>query len=1120
MKTYLLTIPTVLFALAIQAADIQVPPPASADAASANAVSANAAIHRGNQETQAPEATLVPIPALDWRLPKKYATIEGDRLIIDIPAEAYPADAVAEADLPAALFDGAEGFSMAIDAEGKALAKPTKGYLGLKFQFHLKENATGREAWPNTRNRIGDFQFGELRNDTTFGGGHPDSITLMLGLQGTSGRVEFDLSTLRGAPSLGLFQRINQDWIVRYPDTGMAGTPQSNLLQGSSDLAGSPQPGGRRGEPLRGVMLPGRNPTEDDFATLAEWGVTLVRYQMIRNWSGVGDNRDIPEFLSWLDGKLDCLEQVVLPCARKHGIKVVVDLHVPPGGRDAVREMSMFREKEYADAFIDIWRRIATRFKGNSDVIYGYDLINEPNQLDRALFDYWTLQRLAAEAIREIDPNTAIIMESNGWDSAATYAYLSPLAMDNVIYQVHCYTPMEFTHQGVYGAPKDIKWPDESKGWNKDFLRMTLQPVRDFEARHGAKIYVGEFSAAAWAPGAEQYLRDCISLFEEYGWDWTYHAFREASVWDVEKAGEHFDSMKPTPDTPRKQVLLEGFAAATGRQPLWPAGAMPDRQPHQIAAMTDEANTPGFFRAGHAEPYIEWFDSPAPEASNGVCAILISGGAYQNCCDVGLIKFWRERLTALGCQCVNLVYRTPRPKGLPIHQSAWEDGQRAVRLVRAQAAKRGFDPEKIVTFSMSAGSHLATLLATSALTPAYEPTDALDETPCHINAAIAFATAYGLTDGYGNPNLREGDGPDILLDPAFKFDDKTAPMCLLHGGADIYSPLASTRIYRELRKRKIPAEVHLIPDKGHGAHAFDRAVEFLRQMGILGDLGAEVQLMERYPSNDARAEYEKQKVWPEGKVPSVQTNQCEPYLEWHIPTNLTTRAIQMIWSGGSYMGNGPDGFEVAPARRFLNEKGMAVVTVRYRTPRPAAPLAKHITAWQDVQRAIRLVRSQAAERGLDPDRIGVMGSSAGGHLALMAATSSRHKAYLPIDDLDKKVPCNVQWAVCIYPAYAMTDGLEKGNSGGGNDLDARLAPEFSFDPDTPPMLFVHGDADGWAAMNSVAAWEQLRRMGIQGEVHTLAKRPHCFQRAAAPGTGSYTYLDRIWEFLSAKGFNK
>ena len=64
------------------------------------------------------------------------------------------------------------------------------------------------------------------------------------------------------------------------------------------------------------------------------------------------------------------------------------------------------------------------------------------------------------------------------------------------------------------------------------------------------------------------------------------------------------------------------------------------------------------------------------------------------------------------------------------------------------------------------------------------------------------------------------------------------------------------------------------------------------------------------------------------------------------------------------------------------------------------------------------------------------------------------------------------------------------------------------------------DADGYSAMASVKVWEQLRRMGIQGELHTLAKRPHCFQDKAAPGTGSYTYLDRIWEFMNHKGYNR
>ena len=191
---------------------------------------------------------------------------------------------------------------------------------------------------------------------------------------------------------------------------------------------------------------------------------------------------------------------------------------------------------------------------------------------------------------------------------------------------------------------------------------------------------------------------------------------------------------------------------------------------------------------------------------------------------------------------------------------------------------------------------------------------------------------------------------------------------------------------------------------------------------------------------------------------------------------------------------------------------MAVVVMKYRTPRPKTGLAKHTTAWQDLQRAIRIVRSEAPAKGLDPDRIGIMGSSAGGHLTLMGVTSSRHKAYYPIDDIDK-ISCKVQWGIGIYPAYSLTDGLESPNSGGGNDDSAVLAPEFSFDLDTAPMLFIHGDADGWAAMNSVKTWEKMRAMGIQSELHTLALRPHCFQEKASPGTGSYTWLDRIGEYL-------
>ena len=553
--------------------------------------------------------------------------------------------------------------------------------------------------------------------------------------------------------------------------------------------------------------------------------------------------------------------------------------------------------------------------------------------------------------------------------------------------------------------------------------------------------------------------------------------------------------------------------SALEREPVWPKGKMPDVQGHQIAAMTNEVSMEGFKADKYRVPYLEWFDAPDPSVRKDVCMILISGGSYQNCCDVGLIDYWQKELTKIGVQCVNFVYRTPRPVGLPIYQTAWEDGQRAVRMVRSEAKKRGFDPEKIGTVSMSAGSHLALLLATSSQTPAYQPVDKLDEVPCHINWAIVNAPAYVTTDGEkGDPSSLEGYGIDVKLSDVFKFDEKTCPMSLHHGGKDPYSPNGSTLVYRQLRRMGIPAELHLYPDKGHGAFGFERGIEFMTQMGFLGPLGDPVKIMDRFASDSDRAELIKEDVWPEGKMPSPQPEQCKPYLEWHIPANLKTKAIQIIYSGGSYTGNDPDGFEVAPARRYLNAMGMTVVTMKYRTPRPTTGLAKHTTAWQDLQRAIRIVRSEAAERGLDPNRIGIMGSSAGGHLTLMGVTSSRHKSYYPIDAIDK-LPCNVQWGIGIYPAYALTDGAERPNVGGGNDDSAVLVPEFSFDLDTAPMLFIHGDADGWAAMNSVKTWEKMRAMGIQSELHTLALRPHCFQLEAVPGTGSYTWLDRIGEYL-------
>lgn len=318
----------------------------------------------------------------------------------------------------------------------------------------------------------------------------------------------------------------------------------------SSSVANGPR--------FRGVMSPARKMRTEDFEEMARMGVTLLRYQMVRDWGKLHVNSDLNDFSAWLEKKLEHLENVVLPAADKYGFKVVVDMHAPPGGRNNGKEMEMFFDAKYARAFKESWIKIAKRFSGNP-CLYAYDLVNEPKQVrpvQRGM-GYLELQYEVAKAIRQVDPVTPISVESNFNCNLDTFGFMEPLPLKDIIYQVHFYWPMKYTHQGI-GSNKNVaglKYPDSARGWTKECLRARMSTVREFQRRFGAKIYVGEFSVCAWADGGAHYLEDCISLFEEYGWDWSYHAFRETNCWSVEHRGSSMGSLTPVPTTSRKAVL-------------------------------------------------------------------------------------------------------------------------------------------------------------------------------------------------------------------------------------------------------------------------------------------------------------------------------------------------------------------------------------------------------------------------------------------------------------------------------------------------------------------------------------------------------------------------------------
>lgn len=428
-------------------------------------------------------------------------------------------------------------------AKAQNVTKPHQSWNGIKCMLNFK-SPSGGEHWVNQGNVYGSFDWKTLHCTVNI----PDDATpgnLLLGMQDCQGTA----------------------WISDVKLIAVRSLPQR--LQLPADVG--PAYKGHDLPRLRGVMSP-QQFREADFVTLQQWNVNVVRWQMTRHWGQANTDMDLAEYDKWIDSELADLHKAAAS-AQKHGIKLVIDLHTPPGGRLPDRTLRMVMEKKYQDHFVKVWQRIATQFKDNP-AIWAYDLINEPSQNQLSpdgVADWLGVQILAAKAIRKIDPTTAIAFEVDGWDSPEHFTWLAPVDIPNVIYQVHMYWPGQFTHQGVYndwgvanGNPK-VTYPGTLNGkpLDKAALRRVLQPVRNFQLQCNAHIYVGEFSAIRWAPGAAQYLSDCISIFEEYGWDWTYHAFREWSGWSVEHANLPADrnhAVLAKEMTDREKVLRKWFA--------------------------------------------------------------------------------------------------------------------------------------------------------------------------------------------------------------------------------------------------------------------------------------------------------------------------------------------------------------------------------------------------------------------------------------------------------------------------------------------------------------------------------------------------------------------------------
>lgn len=241
-----------------------------------------------------------------------------------------------------------------------------------------------------------------------------------------------------------------------------------------------------------------------------------------------------------------------------------------------------------------------------------------------------------------------------------------------------------------------------------------------------------------------------------------------------------------------------------------------------------------------------------------------------------------------------------------------------------------------------------------------------------------------------------------------------------------------------------------------------------------------------------------------------------PYLP---PADRANGAAIIVCPGGGY-GNLAVDHEGRQVAAWLNDMGVAAFVLKYRHRGTGYG---HPAPMLDVQRAIRLVRHRASEWRLRPDRIGVLGFSAGGHLASTAATH-----FAPGDpdapDPVERVSCRPDFAVLVYPVISLVEPYaHKGSRKNllGESPDEELVLKFSNErqvtPQTPPTFLLHTDEDGGVPVeNSLAFYAALRKAKVPAELHVFEKGPHGFG-LGKPGMAAAEWPKLCERWLGGRG---
>src|SRR5216684_4577824 len=217
-------------------------------------------------------------------------------------------------------------------------------------------------------------------------------------------------------------------------------------------------------------------------------------------------------------------------------------------------------------------------------------------------------------------------------------------------------------------------------------------------------------------------------------------------------------------------------------------------------------------------------------------------------------------------------------------------------------------------------------------------------------------------------------------------------------------------------------------------------------------------------------------------------NVSSPTLTLYSPQGKNTGAAVVVFPGGGYriLAIDLEGTEVCD---WLNSAGITCILVKYRVPEPG-PYPKSSAPLQDAQRAVGMVRAHADEWHIDPNRIGVLGFSAGAHLAAALSTHFDQRLYDLIDASDK-LSCRPDFAVIVYPCYLAL-------------ADQNFAPNSEIHPteQTPPSFIVQAEDDPVHVENATVYFLALKNAKVPAELHIYAQGGHGYglRRTALPVT--------------------